>query len=397
MTLDHAASGAVSSVALVTGSLSPLAGGVYFSARIAANIMANRGRSPAVLGLEDEQWDSARETWHVDRIEAVAPSGPAGYFATRPLLARLSALAPDLVHLHGIWGPYSAAAWRWRWRSGRPLIISPHGMVDEGALRISGARKHLVGALYEYSNLRSATALHALNGSEHRAIRALGCRGPIATIPNGVEIQPLERRAASADGKRNLLFLSRLHKKKGVEEMLLAWKMACDIDSTLAVKWSLTIAGWGEGGYVARMRKLAASLGIADGVHFPGSLLGDEKTRAFDASAAFILPSHSEGLPISVLEAWERGLPVLMTDECNLPEGFAAEAALPTTNDPADLARNIVALCELSDEERATIGARGRALACENYDWEGITDQYLALYDWVAGRGERPDFVDVDN
>lgn len=388
------ASDAVLSVALVTGSLSPLAGGMYFSARLPANLMAARGRSPAVLGLADAQWETARESWQVEWIEAVVRNGPSGYFSTGSLLSRLAVLAPDLVHLRGIWGPYSAAAWRWRRRSGRPLIISTHGMVDDGALRLAGTKKRILGALYEYANLRGATALHALNAAEFRAMRALGCRNPIATIPNGVDIRPLVSKASRTDAKRNLLFLSRLHPKKGVEEMLHAWKMARDANDTLA-DWTLTIAGWGDGDYVERMQALAGTLGLAGSVVFPGALLGEAKTRAFDAADAFILPSYSEGLPIAVLEAWERGLPVLMTDACNLPEGFAADAALRTTTEPVHLARDIAALCALSDDARAAIGARGRALVAERYDWERITDQYLALYDWVAGRGERPGFVDM--
>ena len=106
-----------------------------------------------------------------------------------------------------------------------------------------------------------------------------------------------------------------------------------------------------------------------------------------------MLPSLSEGLPLAVLEAWSYGLPVLMTEACNLPEGFAAGAALPIGTDRAGIAAGLRQLFALSDAERRDMGARGRALVRERFTWASVGEQMTAVYEWVLGGGPPPSCV----
>ena len=118
-----------------------------------------------------------------------------------------------------------------------------------------------------------------------------------------------------------------------------------------------------------------------------------DKEATFLSSDAFILPSLSEGMPIAVLEAWGYGLPVLMTPNCNLPEGFAKAAALRIEPSPECIAQQLHALSAMSDDRRRELGARGLELASTRFNWARIAGQLASVYRWVSGVGHRPDCV----
>jgi glycosyltransferase involved in cell wall biosynthesis len=129
-------------------------------------------------------------------------------------------------------------------------------------------------------------------------------------------------------------------------------------------------------------------------VVFPGPLFGDAKAQALRHADAFLLASHSEGLPMAVLEAWAHRLPVFMSDACNLPEGFAAGAAVRVVPEPEALAETLAT--HLPDSALASLGHAGRALAARRFSWEAIARRHVALYGWLTRGGAQPDFVRCD-
>lgn len=120
-------------------------------------------------------------------------------------------------------------------------------------------------------------------------------------------------------------------------------------------------------------------------VVFFGPAFGEEKEALLRGAEAFILPSFSEGLPMSVLEAWAYGLPVVMTPECNLPEGFASGATLEIRNS-AGGSQGMRTLLEMTDQERAAMGLRGRRLVEERFTWPKVAAQMRRLYEELLGR-----------
>jgi poly(glycerol-phosphate) alpha-glucosyltransferase len=125
-------------------------------------------------------------------------------------------------------------------------------------------------------------------------------------------------------------------------------------------------------------------------------LFGVEKNAAYRACDAFVLPSLSEGLPMTVLEAWAYAKPVLMTPECNLPEGFAAEAAIEIGKNDEEISAGLNRVAEMSDEDRRLTGVRGRTLVATKFSWPKIGQQMRAVYDWVVGGGAVPESVRLD-
>ncbi len=282
----------------------------------------------------------------------------------------------DLLHCHGLWMYPSLAALKLT--SGRlPSVISPHGMLDPWALRNSRWKKRLAGAFFENAHLRRAGVLHALCSAELEAIRTAGFKNPICTVPNGVvlparRIGPLADKAilrASA-GQRVLLFLGRMHPKKGLGALLEAWALVRTRIRSVSEDWLLAIAGeeWQEG-YQRQLADEAGALGITNSVAFLGPLYGREKSAALSAADAFVLASVSEGMPMAVLEAWAHELPVIMTPHCNLPEGFQSGAALRIESDASSVAEGLEILLAMSDAQRRDIGLKGRALVEQRFTW----------------------------
>jgi poly(glycerol-phosphate) alpha-glucosyltransferase len=287
---------------------------------------------------------------------------------------------------------------RWALRHGRPYVVSPHGMLDHWALSHGRLKKRAASAIYEFRHLRGAACLHALCDAELRAIRAFGLRNPVCVIPNGVELvrgqvsQPAAWRARLPERAKVLLYLGRIHPKKGLLALLRAWTELCRAGREKVGHWYLVIAGWDQYGYQAQ---LEASLpaDIADQIRFVGPQFGTDKEATLSSSDAFILPSLSEGLPMAVLEAWAHALPVLMTRHCNIPEGFSANAALAIEPTPDGIARQLYAFFATSEDRRQAMGRRGCQLVTERFSWPSIAAQLKAVYLWISGRGPRPDCV----
>jgi poly(glycerol-phosphate) alpha-glucosyltransferase len=268
-------------------------------------------------------------------------------------------------------------------------------MLDAWALRFSRTKKRMVAKLFQDAQLRSAAVLHALTMAEARAIRDYGLTNPVVVIPNGVNLPATTEPAGPApwsvqgSGRdRVLLFLSRIHPKKGLDQLLAVWPDF--IRTPAGARWRLVVAGWDEIGCEAGLRALVATQGLGDSVEFTGPLFGAAKAAALGHADAFVLPSHSEGLPMAVLEAWAYGKPVLITTACNLPEGPAAGAAIEVAVSPAALAGGLKTLAEMSDASRVAMGAAGRKLIEQKFTWQRIGDDFARVYRAVAANAPLP-------
>ena len=150
-----------------------------------------------------------------------------------------------------------------------------------------------------------------------------------------------------------------MHPKKGLVNLLGAWKKLTYSSHPSLPDWQLAVAGWNQGEHESELKELAASHGIQSHIKFLGPLYGAAKAAAYCSADAFVLPSLSEGLPMTVLEAWSYQKPVLMTPQCNLPEGVAAGAAIEAAPDVDALALGLAHLIEATESQRLQMGKRG--------------------------------------
>jgi glycosyltransferase involved in cell wall biosynthesis len=386
-------------IGMIIGSTANSSGGMAQALQsLTRTLLQGRGTAVEVFSMAAKETVS-REDWSDALLHQHRVRGPAS-FAYAPALSRsLDSRPIDLLHLHGLWMYCSVATRRWALRTGKPYLISPHGMLDAWALRNSGRKKQIARALYENDNLGHAACLHALCEPEQQAIRDCGLTGPICIIPNGVDPAPDVRpappewRYALPPQALVLLYLGRLHPKKRVLELLRAWHLAGDSNSGGASAWHLVIAGPGPADYVQVLRDCIAQLGLASRVRLIGPQYGAAKQATLAAADAFILPSVSEGLPIAALEAWAWGLPALLTPYCNLPLGFGAGAALQIETDPAGIAAGLRALFALSEAQRREMGRNGCHLVSARFSWTGVAAEFNAVYRWLLGKGDCPSCV----
>lgn len=304
------------------------------------------------------------------------------------LSLKLLSWQPDLIHLHGMFTFVSCSALRAASAAKIPLVVSPHGMLEPWALNNSKFKKILFLSFIERKVLTAAARIHALNLAEMSSILGVAdFRSKVCVIPNGVS---RSRHVGNHFiGKPfTLLYLGRIHPKKGVAELLRGLFLLKMIRGDLLKILQVNIVGWGDHRFMDEMNTLARSLNLTDTVYFRGPAYDVDKARYFASADAFILPSFSEGLPMAVLEAWSYGLPVMMTPECNLPEGFESRAAIQIQTNPEDLANSIAAMLAMPRDELRAIGQRGLDLVCNKFSWDSVAKQYLDMYDEVLSEHE---------
>jgi glycosyltransferase involved in cell wall biosynthesis len=377
---------------------------MFFALRgLGGALGATKGMEVEVHGVSDGLEGDDSASWGALKCVAHPRVGPGGLAYAPGLGGALLAGGYDLLHTHGIWQWPSAAVSRWHGKTRRPYVVSPHGMLDPWAVSRSRWKKRLVSVCYEGAHLRDAGCLHALCEAEAEAIRAYGLRQPIAVIPNGVDL-PEDREDVKGE-ERLMLFMGRLHPKKGLPNALRAW--ARNRELARREGWRLVVAGWDQGGHEGELKRLAtesglrwAELGAAElaaggetgeaEILFAGPAFGAVKDGLLRRASAFVLPSFSEGLPMSVLEAWAYRLPVLMTDHCNLPEGFAAGAAMRTGTGSDEMAGVLGEVMAGTVGALSSMGLKGRALVERSFTWSACAAQMAEVYRWLLGAGPKP-------
>jgi poly(glycerol-phosphate) alpha-glucosyltransferase len=389
--------------------ISRRAGGLFYSVRGLSKALADQGSVPRIFSARDRFSEEDLPEWNPLEVNLYSSFGPLqSSFGLRPALA---AADVELTHVHGIWLDRQWASLQWQKRTGKPVVISPRGMLDPWAVNNSAWKKKVAGVLFANESLRKAACIHALCQSEAESIRAYGLKTPIAIIPNGVEVPVLGRQRegdGGRKGKKQLLFLGRIHPKKGLSELLAGWAKAQSLNPKAFSEWQLLIAGWDDGNHLVRLKQQASQLGLlwsdADSIEARSSDLcplssdlcfmdpqyGDEKKSMLQNADAFVLPSFSEGLPMSVLEAWSYQLPVVMTDFCNIPEGFSSEAALHVEPNEVSIAQGLGQLACMSAGDLKTMGSNGRKLVERKFTWPQIATDMKAVYEWCLGGGNVP-------
>ena len=271
-------------------------------------------------------------------VHALGPSR-GNYGLTPHLVPWLKAHATrfDAVIINGLWQYHSYGAWKALRDLQVPYYVFPHGMLDPWFKR-TYPLKHLKKALYwpwaEYRVLRDAQRVlftaeeeRVLARQSFRLYRANEEVVAFGTNPPPAFSAPVRDAFLAAypelDGKRLLLFLGRIHEKKGCDLLIKAFAEVRDLDPSA----HLVMAGPDSGEWTPTLQKLALELGVADRITWTGMLLGDMKWGAFHASDAFILPSHQENFGIAVAEALGCGLPALISDKVNIWREVAADGA----------------------------------------------------------------------
>ena len=399
---------------------------------------ASGGPSRSVQGLVAGLCKAGVEAWLLTLRRGDEPwvEGIDRFVNGEPFEDAVARIKPDVVHLHGLWDPALHRAAVVCRKRGIPYVIAPRGMLEPWSLRQKWLKKRIARWLYQDKDLKCAAALHATAESEAEQFRKLGFWNPIIISPNGVNVPGLiasrQSLVASSQesvvsmpsrsfsegwgsgvrgqelvasrqslvvsgGRKRILFVSRMHPKKGVLELVEAWgKLVASRQSLVASggvgelgRWEVelvyTVSGELEREYEAKVKTRVKELELENGVGegsfvFTGALNDDEKWNAYARADLFVLPTYSENFGIVVAEALWAGVPVITTKGTPWQELEDRKCGwwIDTGVDP--LAAALKEAMSLSDAERREMGARGKALVEEKYTWDAVVREVVKGY-----------------
>jgi glycosyltransferase involved in cell wall biosynthesis len=294
---------------------------------------------------------------------------------------------PLLIHDHGIWLPNNHIVAIEARRFRIPRVVSIHGMLEPWALQHRTYRKRVAWYLFQKHDLRTAQVLHATAKEEALNLKKICPQVPVAVVPLGVELPTRINQRLNVSSKRTALFLSRIHVKKGLLNLVEAW-------AHLQHKsWDLIIAGPDENGYRAVIERRVKELGLTASIRFEGLVSGEAKWKLFQEADLFVLPTFSENFGIVVAEALAHGVPVITTKGAPWSDLLTYRCGWWIETGVSPLVEALQEAMALSQAERTEMGDRGRQMIEAKYTWKRTAEQMLHVYKWVLGQSSKPTFV----
>ncbi len=374
------------SVVLLAPLLSRASGGLAASVPSLAWHLHELSVNVTVLGVEDWRHIPDADVWGPE-VRAHRAWFPRSFLFAPGIDKSLHELRADIVDVQGIWTYPSLANWRNFLRTNAPYIVTPRGMLDPWALKRSSFKKSLVRIAFEGNHLKNAACIRATSEMEAENIRHFGLRNPIAVVPNGVDI-PLHSGQLKIEKKNQILFLSRMHPKKGVELLLHSWQRL----QNEFLDWELVIAGPDEVGYSKQMKELAQKLNLAR-IVWVGGVYGEQKEILYRQARLFVLPTHSENFGLVIAEALSYGLPVITTKNApwqglkNHSCGWWVEL------DVSEIEGSMRSALSMDRNALVEMGMRGRAWVQNEYGLSSVAERMSAVYNWLSLGEDCPSFV----
>ena len=381
-----------------THTINPALGGPIESIRQSSAALRRRGHEVEIVSL-----DAPDDPWVRDAIFPVHALGPGkgsyGYTPRFSSWIKERRASYNAVIVHGLWQYSSFGVWRALAGSTPPYFVFPHGMLDPWFKRTYPA-KHFKKLLYwpwaEYRVLRDAAAVLFTSEEERRLAREsfalYRCREVVVNYgtaaPTDLEhareiflnAQPQLR------GQHFLLFLGRLHEKKGCDLVIQAFG-ALRASEPNAPKFLVMAGPCAHDEYRRRLQQLAVEAGCAESILFPGMLGGEAKWGALTAADAFVLPSHQENFGIAVVEALACGTPVLISNKINIWREIETDGAGYVDNDDLAGTSNLLKRwIGTSADARAAMREKARNCFANRFEIERATDSLLEVIGTPAKR-----------
>ena len=360
-----------------TQSLEPLQGGGLGSSALGLHRQMCVEKIPSVLcathGGKPQQNSKAIREYR--RVGPNALYFSPGLLREAPGLVRES----EIVHGHGLYVGTNYIFGRECRRQHKPLVYHVHGIFEPYILARSQWKKRLVHVVFENANFKTVRLWRALTLKEADQIRGRGLKQPVVVAPNGLNLADFEIPSSQpapipgldkdcAKSEFRLLFLGRIHPKKGLDLLIKAFSEL----GSASRDWHVVIAGPDELGHESVIRRQAEALGIMNQLVFTGPVSGDVKTSLLHSADLFVLPSYSEGFSMSVLEAMACGLPVVATHACNFPEITEVQSGWECEATEESLKSALETAMESGAVERHERGQKGRRLVETRYTWTAV-------------------------
>jgi len=303
----------------------------------------------------------------------------------------------DVLHSHGVWQMNTVyPGWVARDHD-IPLVCSPRGMLSQWSMTNGSRAKRVFWPLVQRPSLRNVACFHATAESEYAEIRALGFSQPVALIPNGIDIVNSGLPKPRRENERTLLFLGRLHPKKGLDLLLNSWQRL----HARHLGWRLVVVGsdvdfYGKSGYLDQLQTQSRQLRL-ERISFVGELLGDAKFQAYKDAELFILPTYSENFGLTVAESLAAGTPAIVTKGAPWMGLIDRSAGWWVDADVGAITAALDEALSRDSSDLAHMGCNGRAWMLEEFSWQSVAIRMREVYEWLAlPNAPTPSFVRVD-
>lgn len=375
-------------IAHVTSILSRRGAGVRNVVESLARAQQDQGHEIKVFGLSDPEYASGEDKdWAGLDTSAFRTIGPKSIGFCPTLSRALKKWGPEIVHLHGLWTYPSSVVARWHHITGKPYIVSVHGMLSEVAMGYSSTKKRVSRVLFQDRCFNTAAALHATNEAELAEIRLFGYQGPIAIFPNGVNALDIPR-LPDRGAARTALTLGRLHHLKGLDILIDVW---AELEPYFP-NWSLRIIGPDEKGYGETLKERIVEKCLSRcSVEHP--VFGIDKDVAIASADLFVLPSRSENFALTVAESLMMEVPVISSQNAPWHDLEKENSGLWVKADKEEFTKAMTFMMNLPDEQRRKMGQNGRLWMLRDFSWGAVARRADVIYAWAVGCGPRTEDV----
>ena len=349
--------------------------------------LSERGHEVTLLTRDDRDAPDWREASpgrpHIRLLGGSRPGG----LLPGPAIKEAGSLiaAADVLHVHGAWTPSNIQLAKIARRCNTPYVISPRGMLDDWPMSQKPLKKRLFHKLVGARFLKQAAFIHCTVDDELRQSSKWFPKSKGRVIPNLLDLEPYrdlpsEDLARSAfpqltNDRPSLLFLSRIHIKKGIEHLIEAAALLRDRGTACDV----LIAGTGDRGYVEQLKAVADRRGVGDLVSFLGLVVDDQKLSLFRTADVFVLPTFQENFGFVLVESLAAGTPVITTKGVGIWRELEASGGGRIIDSPSgDTVAS--AVLEVLEREPDQMGADGRAWVFEALATERLAEAFETLY-----------------
>lgn len=393
-------------ILLNIASLEKSNGGTTFFVSDLSEALAKLGQDVSLISMSEENLNQKKDLYlpSEDKVNLTIIKKNKNlfdkFFFNKLYLERISNHLEEvsLVHITGLWTLSVNKTIKLAKKKNLPIIISPQGMLEPWALKHHFWKKKIAWHLYQNKHLKLAKVLHATAYQEAENFRNMGLKQPIAIIPNCINFQKLRKinknfnsnikiKNDTNENKRYILFLSRIHPKKGLEQLIEAW------DKIKPKEWKVLIAGPDENSHRSYLEKIIKKKNLTNQFKFIGEVNGEEKNNLYKLANLFILPTFSENFGIVIAEALSFGIPVITTKATpwKIIEDLNCGWWIDTGSEP--LEKTLREALIFSPKTLKEMGQKGKIYAENSFDSIIVAKQMLEVYRWMLGEERKPDFV----
>ena len=365
-------------------SLDMSSGGPSRSVPMLVKGLAELGVDITLMTIRSEKMNIHSLEGTTAKLKVLEPS-----FSRKEIAKYLADERFELIQIQSVWEmPYHKVILEAR-KLNIPYIVTPRGMLEPWSLSQKKWKKKLAWWLYQRNDVQKSACVFTTAKMEAEHVSNLGITTCKAVIPNGIETDAYPCKTSVEGVKKQVLFLSRVHVKKGIELLFEAWKRL----HSDYVDWQLLVIGNGEAEYIHSLENRVESLGLKDCIKILPPVFGEAKIKVYQESALFCLPSFSENFGMVIAEAMSCGTPVITTTNCPWEILNETDTGWCVDLSVENLEHALREAMGMDANALYDMGQRASKLIYDNFDYRSVTRKTLRLYEWLLNSGEKPEFV----